>query len=96
VQVVELDHERPLLGEQLEEPPHRAVRAVALVRDRSAAVGATQRRQDAAQLARQVGVPALPLRRDVVVERVDEHAVRQLALELGGGAGEHQVAAPLR
>ncbi len=101
VQVVEHEHERPVRGEQLEQRADRAVHAVALVGEAVARRPLRRRRarQDAAELARQLGAPrrvgAQLLRGDVGVERVDPDAERQVALELGRRAAEHEVPALL-
>jgi hypothetical protein len=97
VQVVEDEHERPLVGDQLEEPAHRAVRAVALIGERGDAGRRPHRRQQLAELALELVVPPVVLgervRGDVGVERVDEDAERDLLLELGRRPGEDDVPA---
>ena len=74
------------------------MRAVALGLER--AVGhrrAVERREDRGELGEPLAAgalhPAVVEAGEVVVERVDEHAERQLALELGRAAGEHEPAA---
>ena len=100
VQVVEHEHERLRIGDQAQQAADRAVRSVALVRQRSVAIRVLQGREHLTQLDRQLGVPALALvealRDDVRVQGVNPDAERQLALELGGGAGKHHVPASLR
>ena len=101
VQVVEHEHQRLGVGQQLQQRADRAVGAVALVgdaprrrRSRAAATGSTWPSSSS-----QLGVPGLVaaqvLRGHVGVERVDPHAERHVALELGRGAGQHEVAALL-
>ena len=101
VQVVEHEHERPVA--------RRAARAARAPRGargsarrrplRSRRRRPSQRREDLAELGDELGVPAVLevelLRGDVGVERVDPDAERQVALELGRRAGEHEVAALL-
>ena len=58
-EVVEHENERQLVGDQLEQPPNRAVRLVALVRERRGwPAGPLQGRQNPAQLALEVGSQA--------------------------------------
>ncbi len=101
VQVVEHQHERLRAREQAEQPLRGAVDAVALVGDRlpHRRARAALRRQQRGQLVEQLGVPRLGepevVRRDVGVQRVGPDAERQVALELGRRAREHQAAALL-
>ena len=70
------------------------MRPVALARRRRRRAG--ERREDVGELGARVVVEHVEPARlepvDVVVERVDEDRERQLALELGGAAGEHEAA----
>ena len=91
--VVEREHERFGGGEPREQLEHRAVRAVALDgqrrRGRRAEVG--EGGEDARELLGVQPAQARVVERaQVLVERVDERAVGQFALELGGAAGEHE------
>ena len=100
VQVVQHQHERPLVGYQAQEATDRAMGPVALVRDgRRGAVGSLQRREHLGELGAQLLIPGLVLgevlRDHVRVEGIDPDAERHLALELGGSAREHDVAALL-
>ena len=101
MQVVERQDERALVGQVLEQAPHRPVHAEPLVGERAGRrrARAAQRRQDGGQLVDQARLAALAqlvlLGGDVGVQRVDPDAEGQLALELGGGAGQHQEAALL-
>ena len=100
VQVVQHQHERPLVGYQAQEATDRAMGPVALVRDgRRGAVGSLQRREHLGELGAQLLIPGLVLvevlRDHVRVERIHPHAERHLALELGRRPGEHHVAALL-
>ena len=85
--------------ERLQQVAKRAVGAVALVLKRRLAAGAEpgQRGEDVARARASVCVQLLQAPRveplDVLVERVDEDPERQVALELGRGAGEHQLPA---
>jgi hypothetical protein len=98
VQVVEDEHERPGCREELQQRAHRAVRAVALVGDRTltGGPGAPQRGEDPGELADQCGVPGrvelVVQGGDVGVERVRPHAERHLALELRRRPSEHEAA----
>jgi hypothetical protein len=90
VDVVEHDHHRSDRGQPFEQFPYGAMTAVTLVNEyRRAAGGAPgQSRKDPAELHADVVVQ----RREatgleppqVVLERVDEHPERQIALELCG------------
>jgi hypothetical protein len=95
VHVVEQQHERLEHGQLLEQPAHRAVGAEALVLERPG--GGGERWKDVTELAaRDVVEPVEPTRLErehVVVERVDEQPERQLALELGGAPGQHELPA---
>ena len=99
MQVVEHEHERLRRREPLEQRAHRAVAAVALVLERDArppasAVSegktcASSARTSSSSARERLGLePA-----HVLVERVDEDGERQVALELGGRAGEDEVPA---
>jgi hypothetical protein len=98
LEVVEQDDQRRAAGELLEQRAHRAVRAVALVLQRGRRRRARGRdgREHARELGHAVAEHALhpvgsePV--DVVVERVDPDAERQVALELSAAAGEHDAA----
>ena len=96
VEIVQHDHERPLVCEELEQPAHRAVGSVALVgnRCRGAVAARSDGRDHAGELLHELRAPAIAevelLRGDVGVERVDPDAERQVALELRRRAGEHQ------
>jgi hypothetical protein len=93
LQVVEHEQQRLVVGQRRQQRAHGPVHAVALVGDhRAVTVAGMQRRQDAPELVRHVAGECEVLRRDVVVQRVDPHPVWEAALELGAGAGEHQVA----
>ena len=85
MQVVEHEQQRAQLSEQA---PDRAVHAVALV---AAGRVAADRRQHPGEIA-----VLDRLRGGIRVERVDPDAVGPVALELGPGAGEHDVAVRLR
>jgi hypothetical protein len=97
VEVVEHEYERTRPRELLEQRPHRAVAAVALVleRHRATVCERRQRREDMRELrlhvvvegGEQVGVEAL----DVLIQRVHEDRKRQLALELRRRPQEDQV-----
>ena len=96
MQVVEHEHERRPLGELLQQRPDGAVHAMALGLRRLGG-----ERRERGEHVREAG-PRLgselleAVRRQpvhVLVERVDEHAERQVGLELGRRAREHQVPA---
>ena len=98
VQVVQRQHERLGGGELLEQLDHRAVDAVALVQGRPLRrPGFRQRRQDLAELRAHRRVePFEPSRveaLDVPVEGVDEDPEREVLLELGRRAFEHEMTA---
>ena len=91
--VVEREHERLGAGEPRQQFQHRAVRAVALDRQRrrgrSAEVG--EGGEDAReQLRVQPAQPRVVECAQVRIERVDERAVGEFALVLSGAAGEHE------
>ena len=96
VHVVEHEDERPVAREQLEQRTDRAVRAVPLVRRRfpRASVRPSQRRDDLADLEREVRLPSVLevelLGGHVGIECVHPGTERQLALELGRRAGEDE------
>ena len=101
VDVVEHEHDGPLGGELLQQRAHRPMRAEPLVVQ--PAEGDVAGRGRGRQHPRQLGhaVPDQPLepgraeRGDVVVERGDPDAERQLALQLGAAPDEHEVPARL-
>ena len=89
------EQQRAADGEPVEQLLHRAVRAVALGLERAlghsrAVERGEDRRQLGEPLAARALQPAVVEPGEVVVERVDEHAERQLALELRRAAGEHE------
>ena len=90
VQVVEHQHDRLAAREQLQQRPHRAMAAVALVlRGHVAALGQhRQRREHRRQLRADTVLEIVQQPRlqalQVLVERVDEHPERQILLELRG------------
>ena len=97
--VVEREHHRLALGQPLEQAPHRVVQPVALGALTAAGLApvlAGQRREDRRELGHQALVQRPQerglQRAQVVVERVDDQPERDVALELGGAALEHQVA----
>ena len=97
VEIVEHEHERLRRPELLEQRAHGAVAAIALVLERDLAV-ARQRRQGRkhvrelrAHVVLQAGEARRAERSHVLVERVHEDRERQVALQLGSRACEHQV-----
>ena len=102
VQIVQHEHERPVVRQQLEQLANGAITPVALVGTRDALHGVLSRQRGehgCEVVAHIVGEPREALRLEpsqVVVECVDEDPERQVALELGGGAGEHELAALVR
>jgi hypothetical protein len=102
VDVVEHEHERPRLREQLEQRAHSAMAAIALVleRHRTSDSEPRQRGQDVSELRLHVVVERGEQARveplDVLVQRMHEDGERQLALELRRRPGEHEVSAQLR
>ena len=100
VRVVEQEHDRRRIRQDLDEPSDRPVRPVAPVGRRRCGAGGRERRQHVPQLCHGVvGQPVAPRRLerpDVVVQRVDEQPERNLTLELGCAAAEHEVAAGIR
>ena len=92
VQVVEDDDHRSHLRQRLQQRAHRPVRAIALVLQ--AGRHAPDRRQHRRQLGQLVAdEPLEPVHAEefrVLGERVLPDAERQLALELGRAAGQHQ------
>jgi hypothetical protein len=102
VQVVEHEHERPRRCEPLEQRAHGAVAAVALVLERqlSPLCECRERRKDVGQLRAHVVGQGREARRidalDVVVERIDEHGERQVALELRRRPAQDEVTASVR
>jgi hypothetical protein len=101
VQVVEHEHERLPARKDVQQLAHRAMTAVALALESSvpACIRGEERGEDERELrTRLVGEPARPLRLepfDVLLERVDEHPERHVALELGGGAAQRRMPAPV-
>ena len=99
MQVVEQEHQRLGVGERLQELADRAVHPVAVGLRRRCAGAVGERREHLAELVARVvdQLPQAPRleRVEVVVERVDEDRERQLALELRGAAGEHELPAPV-
>jgi hypothetical protein len=89
-------------GQALEQRADRAVRAVALVGAVPAVAGAlpTERGEDLGEIGRDVLAERADPPRiepgDVLVERVDEHAGRQVALELRRASVEHEEALRVR
>ena len=92
MQVVEDQHERLRPRELLQQRADGAVQAVALV----AAGRPGQRREDVDELGARGVVEVRQAARveavQVLVERVDEDAERQVALELGRAAGQDEAA----
>ena len=92
VEVVEHEHERPRLREELEERTHRSVRAIALVLQCDDVRGREprQRGEDVCELGQYVLVQMPQATRiepaQVLVERVDEHRERKVSLELRRGS----------
>jgi hypothetical protein len=97
VEVVQHEDERAGVCELLEQCPHRAVAAVALVLERhgSAVCHRGERRQDVRELCPHVGVergePIEVEALHVLVQRMYEHRKRQFALELGGRPREDEI-----
>ena len=99
VDVVEREHERPAQRQPLEQLPHRAMGAVALVLHDGRAGGCEARQRG--QHVRELAAHLLAERReqlrvqagDELVEGVDEDPERQVALELGGAPREDGAAA---
>jgi RNA polymerase sigma-70 factor, ECF subfamily len=94
VQVVEHEHHRLLATEELQQAPQGAVIAKALGR---AGLAARLRRgvggrggQHGPEIGPERRHPSRVHRRDVVVERIDHHAERNVALVLGAARGEHE------
>ena len=101
VHVVQSEHERLGCRHPLEQLPHRAMRAVALVLEgRLAARRNRTARGDPRELAAHIAVERVEAARvetgDVLVERVHEDPEGQVALELRGAAREHDAAASRR
>ena len=98
MQVVEEQDERLALRQRLQQAPHSAMGAVALDLEPTARrPSRRQRGQHERELRPHVLVHAVQAARleaaHVLVERIDEHAERQVALELGCAAREHEPAA---
>jgi hypothetical protein len=93
VHVVEQKHERLGRRELLEEQPHPAVHAVALVAPRPLR-SVRERGEHRRYVGEQVVVQRAPAPWlqgfEVLVERIDEDPERQLALQLGRASGQHQ------
>jgi hypothetical protein len=89
VKVVQNEHERSRLRELLEQRAHRSVRAVALVLqcDVCRARERGQGREDVPEIGEHIVVenvePVWPEALHVLVDRVDQHGERQVALQLG-------------
>ncbi len=102
MEVVQHQHERARLREPLEQGAHRAVRPVALVRQRGPRLpaGAAEAGQHAGELVQQRGVPPVArgglLGGHIRVEGVRPDPERNVALELGGRPGQHHVPARVR
>ena len=92
VHVVQREHQRLRGREPAEQLEHGAMRAVALGGEhRRGGLEIGERREYAGELRRlQAAQAACVERSQVRVERVDERAVGQVALELGGPAREHE------
>ena len=92
VQVVEHEHQRLLRRDPFQQHAHRAVGAVALVlQARRDPPDGRDHRGQLGQLVADEALQAIdPEERGVVGQRVLPDAERQLALELGRAAGEHQ------
>ena len=100
--IVERQQHRLAGRQPLEHGPDRIVQPVALGALAAArgAVGlAWERREDCGELARDVFVERAEHRRferaEVVVERIDHQAERDVALELGRAPGQDEIAAVL-
>ncbi len=99
LQVVEQHDDRRAAGELLQQRAHGAVCAIALVlqRGRRRGVAGVDGGEHAGELGDPVAEhplqPVGPEPGGVVVERVDPHAERQVALELRAAAGQHGAAA---
>ena len=97
--VVEHEHDGRLGGERGDQPADGPVRAVALLLQLRPASGGElleggeDDRELGCQVARQLLQAPRVEAHEPVVERVAEDAERQLGLELGGAAGQHEVAA---
>ena len=101
MEVVEHDDQRAVPREELEQLSRCPVRAVPLVgnRARPGSRRAAQGRKDVGELPRVLRAPRFSelelLRGDVGVQRVGPDGERQVPLELGRGATEHEVPALL-
>ena len=101
VKVVEREHHRAPPAEGIEQGPHGLEGTVPLGRQRRDGVAdqPRQRREDRGQLV-ELDVQIVQFtaieRRQIVVERIDEHAEGLGLLELGRSPAEHEVAEPLR
>ncbi len=92
VQVVEHEHEPVLRGERLQQRLDRPVGAIAVVGHGGAVPGRVHGRQEVRELGVEVGAEPQLARADVGVQRIDPHAVGEVALELRGGAREDEMA----
>jgi hypothetical protein len=102
LQVVEHEHERPRLGEDVEQRANCAVAAIALVLERNllAAGQRPERWEEMGELRLGLSVELSEPPRlqacDVLVKRIDEHGERQVALEFRRRSVEDEVPAQLR
>ena len=98
MEIVEDEHERPLSRKPLEQFADRAVAAVALMPDNAVTLGreSQERRKHARQSRSDIVTERFEaLRLDasqMLVERIDDHRERQVALELGRRSRQHQPA----
>ena len=96
MEVVEEEYQRLGDREPLKQRPCRAMRPVALVQP---GLGRGRRVAERGKELRELGSccrvePIEPARLqagDVVIQRVDEHPIRQVLLELGAGAAENDM-----
>jgi hypothetical protein len=101
VHVIERDHQRARDRDPFQQQADGAVCAVALLAEagRSAGGGMPQRGEDRRELVPHLRIEGLELgllvRHEEGVDGVDHHAEREVALELGGAAVEHDVMALL-
>jgi len=97
VEIIEHEHERRSRRESLEQLAHHAVSAIPLVLEHRSAgcLERCQRGKHVRELAADVVIEGLEATRrkplDVLVERVDEHPERQIALELRCRPAENEV-----
>ncbi len=100
MEVVQEQHERARVGQPAQERSHRPVRPVALVEHRRPrCVTAGDGREDPCELAAAVTIelrqPVAVEGEQVLVERVDEDPVGQIALQLRGASEQDETAALL-